>query len=77
MVQLAPALLEKAGKDNLTVLDVVHRLCDDERAHRMKCAVNRRVKDARFPELNTVDGFDFFGGAFGLIQFRRRRRSTR
>ena len=59
MVQLLPSLLDKAGKDNLTSLDVIHRLCDDERAHRMKGAVNRRVKDARFPELNTIDGFDF------------------
>lgn len=25
MVQLLPALLDKAGKDNLTSLDVVHR----------------------------------------------------
>lgn len=59
MAQLLPALLEMAAKNNLTTLDIVHRLCDDERAHRMKSAVNRRVKDARFPELNTVDGFDF------------------
>ena len=59
MVQLLPALLDKAGKDNLTSLDVIHRLCDDERAHRMKGAVDRRVKAARFPELNTIDGFDF------------------
>jgi DNA replication protein DnaC len=59
MEQLLPALLEIAAKNNLTTLDIVHRLCDDERAHRMKIAVNRRVKDARFPELNTVDGFDF------------------
>ena len=59
MVQLLPSLLEIAAKNNLTTLDIVHRLCDEERAHRMKIAVNRRVKDARFPELNTVDGFDF------------------
>jgi len=59
MAQLLPALLEKAAKDNLIPLDIIHRLCDDERALRMKGAVNRRVKDARFPELNTVDGFDF------------------
>lgn len=59
MAHLLPALLDKAGKENLTPLDVLHRLCDDERAYRMKGAVNRRIKDARFPELNTVDGFDF------------------
>lgn len=59
MAHLVPSLLEKAAKDNLTALDVVHRLCDEERASRMKSAVDRRVKDAKFPELNTIDGFDF------------------
>ncbi len=59
MAQLLSALLDQAAKDNLTTLEVVHRLCDDERAQRMKSAVNRRIKDARFPELNTIDGFDF------------------
>jgi DNA replication protein DnaC len=59
MAQLLPQLLEKAGKDNLTTLDVIHRLCDEERASRMKSAVERRIKDAKFPELNTIDAFDF------------------
>jgi DNA replication protein DnaC len=59
MAQLAPALLDKAAKENLTALEVIHRLCDEERAHRMKGAVDRRVRDAKFPELNTIDGFDF------------------
>jgi DNA replication protein DnaC len=56
--QLA-ALLEKARKDNLSPLEVVSRLCDEEKASRLKSAVERRVKNARFPEINTVDGFDF------------------
>jgi len=59
MAQLVPQLLEKAGQDNLTALDVIHRLCDEERASRMKSAIDRRIKDAKFPELNTIDGFDF------------------
>jgi len=25
----------------------------------MKSAIDRRIKDARFPEVNTVDSFDF------------------
>src|ERR1041384_8868228 len=29
------------------------------RASRMKSAIDRRIKDARFPEVNTIDGFDF------------------
>lgn len=59
MVELIPAILEKAGEDNFTTLEIIHRLCDEERASRMKSAVDRRIKDAKFPELNTVDGFDF------------------
>jgi DNA replication protein DnaC len=59
MARLLPALLVQAGKENLTADAIVHRLCDEERASRLKSAVERRVTDARFPELNTVDGFDF------------------
>jgi DNA replication protein DnaC len=59
MARLAASLLEQAGEDNLTNLEILHRLCDEERASRMKSAVDRRIKDARFPELNTIDGFDF------------------
>src|SRR3954471_4361117 len=59
MAQLVPSLLEQAKNDNLTDLEILHRLCDEERASRMKSAVDRRIKDAKFPELNTVDGFDF------------------
>jgi DNA replication protein DnaC len=56
--QLDP-LLDKAAKENLTVLDVVDRLCDEEKASRLRNAIGRRIRDARFPELNTVDAFDF------------------
>ena len=56
--QLGP-LLDKAAKDNLTVLDVVDRLCDEEKASRLRNAIKRRIHGARFPELNTVDAFNF------------------
>lgn len=59
MAQVVSDLLDRAGKDNLTTIDVLHRLCDDERASRLHRAVDRRIREARFPELNTVDGFDF------------------
>jgi DNA replication protein DnaC len=59
MAQVVSDLVDLAAKDNLTVLDVLHRLCDEERASRLQRAVDRRIRDARFPELNTVDGFDF------------------
>ena len=59
MAEHVAPLLDHAAKDNLTALDVLHRLCDEERASRLKRAVHRRVQGARFPEVNTVDGFDF------------------
>ncbi len=45
--------------DNLTDLEILHRLCDEERGSRLESAVDRRVRDATFPEVSTVDGFDF------------------
>jgi DNA replication protein DnaC len=59
MAQRVAELIDLAAKDNLGILDVIHRLCDEERASRLQRAVDRRIRDARFPELNTVDGFDF------------------
>ncbi|HTP49480.1 MAG TPA: IS21-like element helper ATPase IstB [Anaeromyxobacteraceae bacterium] len=56
--QLGP-LLEKAAKENLAALEVVDRLCDEEKASRLRNSVARRIRDARFPEVNTVDAFDF------------------
>jgi DNA replication protein DnaC len=59
------ALLAKAAEDNLSSLDVVDRLCDEERESRFKNAIARRIKDARFPEVNTIDAFDF---GFDLVR---------
>jgi DNA replication protein DnaC len=59
MAKLVPQLFELAAKDNLSTLDVVHRLCDEEKQSRLRSAVERRIRDARFPEVNTVDAFDF------------------
>jgi len=59
MAEVLPQLVEDAGKRNHTVLDVVHALCDEEKQSRLRRAVERRISDARFPEINTVDGFDF------------------
>jgi len=59
MAATLPGILAQAAQDNLTVADVVHRLCDEEKQSRMRSAVDRRIKAARFPEINTVDGFDF------------------
>ena len=59
MAKVAAQLLDRAAKDNLSTLDVVHRLCDEEKASRLRSAVERRLRDARFPEINTVDAFNF------------------
>lgn len=51
--------LELATKDNLSTLDVIHRLCDEEKQSRLRSAVDRRLREARFPEINTIDSFNF------------------
>ena len=59
MAQSAQLVLEQAARENLTALDVMHRMCDEEKQSRIRSAIKRRVHDARFPELNTIDAFDF------------------
>ena len=53
------ALLDKAAAENLSPLQLVDRLCDEEKQSRLSHAVARRIRDARFPEVNTIDAFDF------------------
>jgi DNA replication protein DnaC len=59
MAAALPTLLQRAAADNLTVGAVISRLCDEEKHSRIRSSVDRRIKDARFPEINTVDAFDF------------------
>ncbi len=59
MAKALADIIEQARKDNLSPLDIVSRLADEEKASRLESAVTRRIRDARFPEVNTVDGFDF------------------
>jgi len=59
MARTLKELLDKAARENLTTSDVIGRLCDEEKASRMRSAIAAKVKGARFPEINTVDGFDF------------------
>jgi DNA replication protein DnaC len=59
MARFADEILKEAAKKNLTLLDVLHRLCDEEKKGRLDNAVKRRIQAARFPQINTVDGFDF------------------
>ena len=52
-------ILAAAAKTNLTPAEVVSRLADEEKQSRLRSAIDRRLRDARFPEINTVDAFDF------------------
>jgi DNA replication protein DnaC len=59
MARVAGEVLALAAKKNLTPMDVAHHLCDEEKKSRMEGAIKRRLLEARFPEVNTVDAFDF------------------
>jgi DNA replication protein DnaC len=59
MVTAVRELLAKAAAENLSSTDVISRLCDEEKQSRLRSAVARRVRGARFPEINTIDAFDF------------------
>jgi len=52
-------IIERARTENLSALEVADRLADEEKASRLRSAVDRRIRDARFPEINTIDAFDF------------------
>jgi DNA replication protein DnaC len=36
-----------------------HRFCDEEKKSRIDGAVKRRIQEAHFPQINTIDAFDF------------------
>lgn len=59
MAALVESLLAQAATENFTTGEVLHRLADEERQSRLRSAIKRRITDARFPEINTVDAFDF------------------
>jgi DNA replication protein DnaC len=59
MARLAPEIFTEAAKKNFTALEVAHRLCDEEKKSRIEGAITRRLRDAHFPEVNTIDTFDF------------------
>jgi DNA replication protein DnaC len=52
-------IIERARTENLSALQVADQLADEEKSSRLRSAVDRRIRDARFPEINTVDAFDF------------------
>lgn len=52
-------ILDAHKKKNLTTLEVLHRLCDEEQQSRISSSIKRRIADAQFPEINTIDQFNF------------------
>ncbi|MBK7864184.1 MAG: ATP-binding protein [Archangiaceae bacterium] len=59
MARIATELLAEAAKKNFTPLEVAHRLADEEKKSRIEGAIKRRLHAAHFPEVNTIDAFDF------------------
>ena len=59
MMRAVEAIIAGAARDNWTPTEIINRLCDEERQSRINSAVKRRITDARVPEVNTIDGFDF------------------
>ena len=46
MTKLVPDLLDQAASDNLTALDVLHRLADEERRSRLSSGIDPEVRKA-------------------------------
>jgi DNA replication protein DnaC len=59
MARALETLLERARKHNLTPLQIADALAEEEKNSRIKSAVERRIRGARFAEISTIDGFDF------------------
>lgn len=59
MARAVPELLARAARLNMTSLEIADALAEAEKQSRIKSAVERRVRGARFAEINTVDTFDF------------------
>jgi DNA replication protein DnaC len=59
MSRALEAILARAAKNNLTPLEIADALAEAEKQSRIKSAIERRVRGARFAEINTVDAFDF------------------
>jgi DNA replication protein DnaC len=59
MLECLSGILDEARKSNLTPIEVADRLCDAEKVSRKRRSIDRKISSAKFPEINTVDGFDF------------------
>lgn len=59
MAQGLPMRLQEARANELPHLEFLSLLVEDELERRRERLLNRRLKAARFPELKTLDDFDF------------------
>ena len=60
------AAVSAAEKESLSHLEFLHRLLAGPAEARLQRALERRVRDAKFRELTTLDGFDWEFNAKGL-----------
>ena len=59
-----PTRYQEAKANELDYIDFLGNLVDDELDRRKENLLNRRIKAARFPQLKTIDDFDFtFNGS--------------
>lgn len=54
-----PAALDQAAKENVSHQTFLERLIDEEITFRHQRAVARFIKEAKFPEIKTIDMFDW------------------
>lgn len=59
MASKLPIRLQEAAANELSYLQFLQNLIDDELAIRKDRLLNRRLKQAQLPVLKTLDGFDF------------------
>ena len=60
------AALSAAEKESLSHLEFLHRLLAGPAESRLQRALERRIRDAKFRELMTLDGFDWAFNAKGV-----------
>lgn len=59
MAESVVEFLSHANKKNLSTIEILDQLCDEELQGRKDRSVERRIREARFPEINTIDAFNF------------------
>jgi DNA replication protein DnaC len=64
--EVLDAALSAAEKDSLSHLEFLHRLLAGPAETRLQRALERRIRDAKFRELTTLEGFDWEFNAPGV-----------